>query len=368
MNAQKIFFGKNVEGIVKWLKTKKAKKLLLVTGHNSYVNSGAKDYLLLGLSNFSVVRFYNFKENPTIKDVYKGIEILIEEKCDCCIAVGGGSVMDMAKLICFLSEEKTNNVNLIINNNLKNIQRKIPLIAIPTTAGSGAESTHFAVVYINKKKYSLANNTILPDCVNINSSLSYSLSPYMKAITGIDALSQGIESYWSKKANNESREYSRKAIDLIWNNLKKSVIENDLTAHEKVVEGSNYAGKAINIAKTTAAHAISYYFTTNHSIKHGHAVALTLAKVYKFNREKSLNSSNEIKDIFYDLDNMLHIKDDSKTYIENFIKSLDIELDYKKLNINIESELPFIKSSINLERLNNNPFFITENDFDKLIL
>lgn len=354
--------------ILNWLSKNTSKKIFLVTGKKSFIHSGSEKYLSPILSKYPFVRFSDFSENPAIEDVYKGIELLKIGGCDCCIAIGGGSVIDMAKLISYLQNEKSNDPELIIKYKVPTVRRKIPLCVIPTTAGSGAESTHFAVVYVGKKKYSLSHNSILPDLVSLNANLSYSLSPYLKAITGLDALAQGIESFWSKKSTKQSREYSAEAIKLLWNNLKKSVLENDFEAHKKVVIGSNLAGKAINIAKTTTAHAFSYYFTIHHNLKHGHAVSLTLGKVYGFNKSRVQDSDEEMKQIFIELDKLLHIEGDSMLTIEQFISDLNIELDYSKLNIDIIKELPQIKKEVNIERLNNNPFKIELKDFENLLI
>jgi len=369
MNKQKIIIGENIQTMISWLKNINAKRIFLLTGKNSFELSGSKSYLQPILDQYPYVLYSDFGENPKIEDVYKGVEIINKEKCDCCITVGGGSVLDMGKLICYLKEETTNNPKLIEQNKLKKVNRRIPICAIPTTAGSGAESTHFSVVYINGKKYSLAHETILPDFVNLNPRLSFTMPPYLKAVTGLDALAHGIESYWSKNATKQSREYSTLAIELVWNNLKKSVLKNDFESHTKVVIGSNYAGRAINIAKTTAPHAFSYYFTSKHNINHGHAVAFTLGNVFQYNYDKAMNSNNEIQQIFHNLNNLLHIKNGiPKTIIEDFILSLNIELDYTKLGIEINKELPAIKKQVNKERLKNNPFLIPENDYNKLTL
>ena len=368
MNNQKIIIGENIQVILDWLNFNNANKIFLVTGKKSFERSGAKSYLQPILNKYPFIHFFEFKENPQIKNVYDGIERLNSEKCDCCIAVGGGSVIDMAKLISYLQLEEKNNPDFIVKNKLTAIKREIPLGVIPTTSGSGAEATHFAVVYIKGEKYSLAHKSILPDLVNLNTRLSYTTNPYLRAITGIDALAQGIESYWSKNATTESRKDSVEAIKLVWNNLKNSVLENDFEAHNKVAIGSNLAGKAINIAKTTACHAISYYFTSTHKLKHGHAVSLTLGKVYQFNYNKSLKTDNKTKQIFLDLNRILQIDENPRDAIERFISELNIELKNAKLNIKIKDELPNIIKGVNLERLSNNPFKIEESDFEKLIL
>lgn len=368
MIKQKIIEDGNIQVIIDWLENNSIRKIFLLNDKNSYQLSGSENYLKQVLNKYTYIEFSDFSENPKIEDVNKGIEILNNEKCDCCIAIGGGSVLDMAKLICYLQKLNSIDSNLILKTKLTGISRKIPLCAIPTTAGSGAESTHFAVVYINNIKYSLAHSSILPDIVSLNSKLSFTLGPYLKAITGLDALAQGIESYWSRNATSESRKYSVKAIEYIKNNLKESVLENSFDSHSMVVEGSNLAGRAINIAQTTAVHAFSYYFTTNHGIKHGHAVALTLGKVYNYNYMRSLISSKETMTRFQELNKILKIEKDPLSELENFISELNIELNFSKLNINIKEELPKIKTEVNIERLRNNPFKLDEYDFDKIFI
>ena len=361
MIYQSVLENENIAAIISWLKEKNAKKIFLVTGRNSFYVSGSQNYLTPLLNKFDSVKFNDFEDNPQLKDVFRGIELFKSEGCDCCISVGGGSVIDMAKLVCSLVNEDVMKIPEKIRTNTISNKRHAPLCVIPTTAGSGSESTHFAVIYIDHQKYSLAHPSILPDLVNLNANLSYSMSPYLKAITGLDALSQSIESFWSKKSTAQSRIYSSKAIDLLWNNLKQSVLDNNYEAHKKVVQGSHLAGKAINIAKTTAAHAFSYFFTTHHNIKHGHAVSLTIGKIYQFNKSHVQYSDKATN-------KLLGIEEDSISVIENFISDLNIELDFSKLNININKEMPRIKSEINLERLNNNPFEINETDFENILI
>lgn len=354
--------GLMIKELLVWLKQKSPKKIFIVTGKKSYTQSGAAQFLDPVLNNYPHERFCNFEENPKIEDVYKGIDSFKKHNCDCFIAVGGGSVIDMAKLICFYSREEKQNSHA---NNFST-QKKLPLVAIPTTAGSGSEATHFAVMYKNKIKYSIAEASILPDLVILNPKLSYTLSPAMKAITGLDALAHAIESYWSNNANENSRLYSKEAILLIWDNLKSSVKNNCFESHCKIVRGAYLAGKAINIAKTTAAHALSYYFSINHNIKHGHAVALTIGNVYDYNYNKSLGVKDNRNKIFSELNSLLRIENNPRKVINQFIFELGVELDFKKLKIDIQKELPKIIKDVNSERLKNNPFQIQKEDFNKL--
>ena len=112
---------------------------------------------------------------------------------------------------------------------------KTPLIAIPTTAGTGAEATQFAVLYINKNKYSIAHHSILPNTVFLSSDFSHSANSYLTACTGLDAFCQAVESVWSVNSNTESEKYALEAIELIWGNLQKAVKEKPL-ALSKIIQ------------------------------------------------------------------------------------------------------------------------------------
>ena len=233
------------------------------------------------LSGYNVRRYSNFSSNITIEDLNKGIEITKYFLPDIIIAIGGGSVIDMAKQINIFAKHD-NFSNIIINDQSKLGEKLCPLIAIPTTTGTGSEETHFAVIYVDKKKYSVASKEMIPEFKIIDSSLSHSMPAKLQATCGFDALSQSVESYWSIKSSDKSRRYSLEAIKLIINNFKKS-INGDLDSKRNMAKAANFSGKAINISKTTAAHAISYPLTIHYNIPHGHAVALTLGYFFEIN-------------------------------------------------------------------------------------
>ena len=164
----KVYFGNDsVSELRIYLEEFKEKKIFLVTGKKSYENCGAKSMIDELLINHSYIRYSDFDVNPKIEDVIDGIKLFKSESCELTIAIGGGSVIDCGKLINSLShidDEKL--ISEYITKNI-NTQKKTFFFAIPTTAGAGSESTHFAVVYINNKKYSFANQNLLPDKVFI---------------------------------------------------------------------------------------------------------------------------------------------------------------------------------------------------------
>lgn len=332
--------------------------IFLVTGKKSYELCGAKAKIEELLSAYHCIRFSDFEENPKLEDVHRGIEIMKSNSCDLIIAIGGGSVIDMAKLIKSLTglDDCADAIkrSIVAANDIK-------LIAIPTTSGTGSEATHFAVVYIDKIKYSLTHKSILPEIIFIDAQFTYSLPKYLTAITGLDAFSQAIESLWSVNSTPESVLDSKKAIEIIWNNLEKAV-RGENKAKDEISLASYLAGKAINISKTTAPHAISYSFTSYNNLAHGHAVALTLPFFIEYNYNLTFDDCNDkrgvtyVKNIFKDLFDILNVSNEKEARfkVEEFIKNLGVEIDLEKLNMSSE-DVDFALKHINFERLSNNP-------------
>ena len=160
----------------------------------------------------------------------------------------------------------------------------MPLIAIPTTAGSGAEATRFAVCYVAGEKTSVSDDAMLAEYALVYPPFTYKNTAYLTACTGFDAISHAIESWWSALSTQESRCWSKKALSLLWWQLPNLVANlEDENLREQVAEGSYYAGRAINITTTTAAHAFSYKFTSLYGYPHGHAVALTFPFFFELN-------------------------------------------------------------------------------------
>ncbi|MCL2519105.1 MAG: phosphonoacetaldehyde reductase [Oscillospiraceae bacterium] len=268
------------------------------------------------------VRFSDFTPNPLIEDARKGAKILRKTKCDFIVAIGGGSSIDTAKSIKYY-----NHVDL-------------PIMAVPTTSGTGSEATHFAVVYKDGMKESVADEKLLPDFVVLQSDVLKTLPVYQKKCTMLDALCQAIESWWSKRATTESIEYSEKAIKLIINNMK-SYLNNEDDGNKNMLIASNYAGKAINITTTTAPHAMSYKLTSLYNLPHGHAVAICLPKVWKYMKNyddiaKALGKQNS---------------EEAVLFFEQLLRDLKI---LPPENVSTD-DIDILVNSVNAKRLKNNP-------------
>jgi alcohol dehydrogenase class IV len=325
------------------------------------------------LQEYDLYYFNDFETNPNLNDALKGLEYASSKNIEMIISVGGGSVIDMSKIIKSLYLNPSNAEE--IAKGLKQVNDpKIPMISIPTTSGSGSESTHFAVVYVNDEKYSIANNCLKPDEVILDGTLTLSSSKYQKTCSALDALSQSIESAWAVNSTHESQSISFKALKKCFENFNAYISSDDVQIAQNILVGANLAGQAINISKTTSAHAWSYAFTKRHEIPHGHAVWLTLPKIFEIyskstedkiadprGHEHLLKTINTIKDT-------LRIKNDTtiENQLKDFLKSADIKFDLiNDLNLSLD-ERDFLSKQVNKERMANSPINFSHDDIDEI--
>lgn len=222
------------------------------------------------------VRFSDFLPNPLYEDVVKGVTLFRQEQCDAILAVGGGSTIDVAKCIKLYCKMDPEAFYLT----QKAEDSGVLLLAMPTTAGTGSEATRYAVIYYRGEKQSVTHESLVPDCAILEKSVLKTLPAYQKKCTLLDALCQAIESWWSVHSCRESIAFSRKAIALITENLD-GYLAGDGEAAGAVLLGAHYAGRAINLTQTTAAHAMSYKLTSFYHIPHGHAVAVCLPGLWR---------------------------------------------------------------------------------------
>jgi len=352
-----------------------ANKVFLVSGKGSYMKSGAKELFRPSFSNLNVLRFSDFDTGPEIEGLERGVSLFRQFDPDVVVAVGGGSIIDMAKLI--LSTASTIDSNILDILEAKEIYKNIALIAIPTTAGSGSEATQFAVLYVDGVKHSVDSPALLPDHAVLDSTLTQSMSAYQAAVSGIDVLCQAIESYWSVNSTEESKDYSEMAIKLVLNNISISVNDCTPESRKEMLRAAHYAGKAINITRTTAPHAMSYILTSQYGIPHGQGVALTLGSVFSINIDCKNRVLNELRGCSYlekTMQSLCEIFEcvDSKGFISKFtkiLKSIGLKSTFSQLNIDIdEAAVERIVNNINVDRLKNNPVAITKDDIRLLIM
>ena len=325
-------------------KEKIHKVLLVCDGAFDYLQT-KDEYMALDIP-YAI--FNEFTPNPLYEDVVKGVKLFREEECDAVLAIGGGSSIDVAKCIKLYSSMEDTKVYL--DQEYK--ENDVTLIAIPTTSGTGSESTRYAVIYYEGKKQSVTHDSIVPKYAILDYRNLVTLPLYQKKCTMLDAMCQSIESWWSVNATKESREYSRQALNTLMFNMKDYLANKD-DGNAQMLEASNYAGKAINITQTTAAHAMSYKLTSLYGIPHGRAVFMCLPFIWKLMEERSI-----LPDVFSDIAYTLGYTcvADAIGYLESLNEQL---FENDKVTMN-EGDIDILVKSVNPTRLKNNPLELTE--------
>ena len=191
-------------------------QVFLICGDRSFKNC---DKLVNALDNggVSYSRFSSFTPNPTTESVDAGIQAFRDSVFDAIIAVGGGSAIDIAKCIKLYGGRVQETWDERLSKQSHPVD--VPLIVMPTTAGSGSEATRFAVIYHKGVKQSITADAILPNAVIYDSSVLHELPDYQKKATVFDALCHCIESFWSINSTDESKEYAKEGIELILKNV-----------------------------------------------------------------------------------------------------------------------------------------------------
>lgn len=368
-NSQIAAIGKSaVELIETFFEKNKPRRVFLVRGKRSFISCGA-EYILSNLFKKHACRvseFSDFHENPILEEVNKGCCFFEESKADIIIACGGGSVLDMAKLIRFKAAYNGDLVNSIF----KKKTELTPLIALPTTAGTGCEATPFAVCYKKSIKYSVAHNDMLPDYAVILPQFTYNNPSYLTACTGFDALSQSIEAYWNVNATAESDEYAKKAISILWDNLPRVVNAPSNKIRDLVSIAAYWSGCAIAITKTTAPHAFSYAFTTHCGYPHGHAVAISFPFFMALNllEKQDITFQSRINiDEYYKKTTWLRSQLGFSDRINIQSAMQDYLNDIGLCNNGYgDSNLTMMLDQVNIQRLVNNPVIVTKDIIEQL--
>lgn len=266
--------------------SKLGRSALLVIGRGSVRRSGALDKAmkLLKGSGIRVTLYEGVEPDPSIQTVDEGSKVCRRESCDLVIGLGGGSVMDAAKMMAILAKNPGSAREYQMKERAIE-QPGLPYIAIPTTSGTGSEGNRVSVL-TNKEeriKKSVAHPYMVPHLAIVDPSLTLSLPPKLTAMTGIDALSHAIESYVSRRAQPFTEGIGLRAIKLIGENLPRAVEKgDDISARGSLAMASYLAGIALN-AGAGAAHMLAHPLGALFGIAHGEAIALVLCEVMRRN-------------------------------------------------------------------------------------
>lgn len=288
--------------------------------------------------------FSGYHPNPDLLDCADGAAMYRDCACDGLISLGGGSAMDTAKgiksmLLCAdLDDVRTSCLPEDV---------RLPHIAIPGTAGTGAEATPIAVVYEHNEKLSLDHPALLPEAIVLDGSLLDTLPDYHRKACAMDALCQGIESYWAVKATPESRIHAEKAITGVLRHISV-YLAGDADAQEAMLEAAYESGCAIRISRTTAAHAMSYQITKRIGPAHGHACILTLPHLWQH-----LLSGGQHQAMLDALAAKMNVRcsADVPLLLQGMIAALGLEM----TEMPEDPLLDALAASVNTQRLGNHP-------------
>lgn len=352
------------------LDTLGARNVFIVASPSALGGAYAGPILEAALKGRGSAVFSGYGKGPELQEVILGAEKLKASGANCLLALGGGTAMDFAKLI---------NVYAANPDPFAAIAgRHIPFIAVPTTCGTGSEATPFAVVYKGKIKHSLESAAfMLPDRVILDPALLEGLPPAQIACTGLDALSQSVESFWSVNSTEESRAHSAAALDLIRGNLLPAYRTRHPDALAAMLMAAHRSGQAIAIAKTTASHAMSYPLTAFHGVPHGHAVALTLGELLVHNRGVTPETCWDARGVDYvlgTLDEIIFLlgardAEGARGVLKALMRDMGLETRLGPLGVAGEADVNFLMSNgINLQRLRNNPRSLGEADIKGILM
>jgi len=360
----------SIEDIKKFINDKSFKKIFVLCGKKSFVISGAEETFRNIVNDKDIKIFYKNSELPVFEELIEIINNIKNFKPDLILAVGGGAVIDYAK-IANVVDVRPDLADLIVNYSYPFKKKYAKLAVIPTTAGSGAEVTSNAVIYVDSIKHSFESELLIPDNFFLIPEFLISAPNKIKASAGFDAIAQALESLVSKKSTEQSVIYATKSLKVSINSYISFLNNPSLKNAAEMSIASNLAGKAISISKTTVPHATSYPFTSLFNISHGHAVSLFFERFFKFNYN-NINKSETSFDLKKRFDLMFNLFNVSN--IENFNSKISIlkkkaklEDDVRKLNIDLNKNSEIIIKGINLLRLGNNPVKIDGKDILKII-
>ena len=283
-----MFFGRGSRrNIVDVLDRNNVKNVFIIIGKNA-VAHGIADliYPLVDENRYNIKTFNNIKPNPTIENVLEGIEMTKDFNPDIILAVGGGSVIDTAKAIslAIANPEAKEDIRLLVKvNGTKN--KCVPIIAVPTTCGTGTEVTQFFIITDEEQKIKLAcvDSNSFPIIAVVDSELMDGMPNSLAASTGMDALTHAIEAFESNQANPMSDMYALKAIKTIFTYAEKAVIEREEQAKEEMALAQYLAGYSFANAGLGLVHAMAHQLGGFYDLPHGLCNALLLPQVLRYN-------------------------------------------------------------------------------------
>ncbi len=345
------------------------KKLLLVTDAGMIQQQLHLPIIeILETIQLDYVIYSSVQADPPEHIVLDAVQFAKNEKVDIVLGFGGGSSLDVAKVIAILvhPQQQQTLSDLYGINNVK--QPRLPLFLVPTTAGTGSEVTPISIVTTGKTtKTGIVSPVLFADVAILDATFTQNLPAHITAATGIDAMVHAIEAYTSKiKKNPYADMLAKQALKLLNHNLSLVLADGqNLAARQNMLVGSMLAGQAFANAPVAAVHALAYPLGGHFHISHGHSNALVLTEVLKFNAPnakqyyaelmcwldpKSTGCTDGLCDLFID-------------HMQNHLDKSGLVLKLKDLNI-AENMIEQLASDAMLQTrlLQNNPRELSQQD------
>jgi len=262
------------------------KRVFLVTGKKFAKKYGMLEKLTDYLKGLTLEAFAEIEENPSIETVDRGAARCKEAMSDTVIGLGGGSALDAGKAIAML-QKNPGSIREYLDQEKICQTKGLPCVAIPTTSGTGSEVTPFTVITHpgKKAKPAIAPPQNFPDVALVDPELTLNMPFEVAAATGLDALCQAVEGFWSTQSNPVTRSLAFQAIELAMENLEAACIRKDQASVTNMALASHLTGIEMSNIGNTAIHPLSYPITLDYGVSHGFACAIFLPAVIRFNAQ-----------------------------------------------------------------------------------
>jgi alcohol dehydrogenase class IV len=350
----------NVELVGSLLADLGARNVLVVVDKRALLAAGLGREVFRQTAGCVHEEFSDFEPNPSWQSGAAAARLAGEIDADAVVAIGGGSCCDVAK-VAALGCRNPRMVDALARGEGITEARPVPIIAVPTTSGTGSEATHFAAIYVEGRKVSVTHPSLLPTVAVLDDRFHLAMPAQLAAASGMDALAQAMESMWAVGATAESLRLAEAGGRLVAANIEASVCGGDPDARRAMMLGSHLAGRAINISKTTAAHALSYQLTMRYGLAHGHAVALTVGHLASAIEHATADDCvpplnlSEIRVRVRRAAGLLGVgPQDLPRRIASLLDSLGLACDLRTAGVEREA-LPQLAADVDPVRLNNNP-------------
>lgn len=374
--ASRIIFGAGTLNKLAEIAPETGSKALIVLGGGSLRNNGVVDKLssLLKKSGIEICFYEGINGEPEVETIDKGVDIALKNDVDLVIGMGGGSVIDTAKAI---SGIVTNGGSVLeylegVGTGREITKDSLPYIAIPTTSGTGAEVTKNSVILSRKQKFkkSIRSFKLIPDIALVDPELTMGVPPNITAYCGMDALTQLIEPYTSKKAKPFTDALSIYGIPFIARSLLKAVRDgSNLQARTDMALGSLLSGCALANSGLGAAHGIAASLGANFGISHGLACGILLPHVMEINMKAETGKFANIGEALTGM----HFNDKKRAaeagveFVRKLAEDIGIPANLKNFGITRE-DIPSIAKGSRGSSLSGNPVDLTDEELEGFLM